>query len=76
MTLANETGQAVDYWINSDGAGPDSGTIEVDGSVDLPQFDNQFNVVVTFTPSGAPAFSTTIANTGTGQQVEMALVVE
>lgn len=76
MTLVNETNQAVEYWITCDGGGPDCGTIDVDGDVHLPNYDNQTNVVVSFKPQGTNAFSINIANTGTDQQVEMAVVAE
>lgn len=76
MILANETNQAVDYWITCDGGGPDCGTIEVDGTAELPGYDNQTNVTVSFKPSGTEQFSLDISNTGTGQQVELAVVAE
>jgi hypothetical protein len=76
MQLVNETNQAVEYWITCDGGGPDCGTIEVDGLVELPSYDNQSNVVVSFKPQGTNAFSIDIENTGTGQQVELALSAE
>jgi hypothetical protein len=74
MILANETGQAVYYWITS-ASSVDCGKIDVDGIADLPGYDNQTNVVVEFLPlPNNSNFSTTVASTGTGMQVEMALV--
>jgi hypothetical protein len=77
MVLVNETNQQVSYWITCTGGGPDCGEIAVNGLVDLPKYDNQTNVVVGFKPV-LPAKSITIqvSNTGTGQQIEMALVAE
>ena len=76
MILANETNQAVDYWITCNGGGPDCGTIEVDGVVELPKYDNQTNVVVSFKPQGTNWFALDVTNTGTGQQVELAVIAE
>jgi len=76
MTLVNETGQQVDYWIQT-GNHADCGTLTVDGLIDLPKYDDQKNVYVGFNTSGAQQpFVIVCDNTGTGQQVEMALVVE
>lgn len=76
MILVNETRQPVDYWVTADGGSPNCGNIDVDGIADLPQYDDQTNVYVGFKPAGgAPAFSIICANTGSGEQVEMALVV-
>ena len=76
MTLVNETGQQVDYWIQA-GNDADCGTLAVDGLIDIPQYDNQSNVYVGFNTSGTQQpFTIVCNNTGTGQQVEMALVVE
>ena len=77
MTLVNETGQQVEYWIQVGSTMNDCGSIEVDGLVDLPQYDNQSNVYVGFnTPGSQQPFSILCDSTGTGQQVEMALIVE
>jgi hypothetical protein len=76
MTLVNETGQPVDYWIQT-GSHSDCGSLAVDGLIDLPKYDNQKNVYVGFNTSGSQQpFTIVCDNTGTGQQVEMALVVE
>lgn len=76
MTLVNETGQPVDYWIQS-GSHADCGSLAVDGLIDLPQYDNQKNVYVGFNTQGTEVpFTIVCDNTATGQQVEMALVVE
>jgi hypothetical protein len=76
MILANETKQKVAYWINAGGGSPECGNIDVDGIVDLPKFDQQTNVYVGFKPAGgAPAFAIICATTGSGEQVEMSLVV-
>ena len=76
MKLVNETNQAVAYTISCDGGGTDSGTIKVDGFVELPNYDNQTNVTVGFKPEGADYFSVSVADTDTGKQIEMAVVVE
>jgi hypothetical protein len=74
MQLVNESGQKVYYWISSASSG-DCGEIDVDGLADLPAYDNQTNVTVSFnTDQGA--FIINCDTTGTGGQVEMALVVE
>ena len=75
MILVNETRQKVAYWINAGGGSPECGHIDVDGIVDLPKYDHQTNVYVGFKPAGGdPAFVITCADTGSGEQVEMALV--
>jgi hypothetical protein len=76
MQLVNETGQPVAYWIQA-GNNVDCGNLDVDGLIDLPNYDNQKNVYVGFNTQGTEVpFSIVCNNTGTGQQVEMALVVE
>jgi len=76
MKLANETQQQVLYSISS-GDSADCGNIDPDGLADLPYYDNQSNVYVAFTPAdGSQNFTITVANTGTGKQVEMALIAE
>lgn len=77
MKLINETGQQVAYWISSPSGGSECGDIDVDGIADHPDFDNQANVYVGFKPSGTQeAFEITCANTGKGQQVQIALIAE
>jgi hypothetical protein len=76
MILVNETNQQLDYWIQT-GSQADCGSLAVNGLVDLPGYDNQKNVYVGFNTSGTQSpFTIVCNNTGTGQQVEMALVVE
>jgi hypothetical protein len=76
MKLVNESGQLVNYWIQS-ASSSECGSIDVDGIADHPEFDNQTNVYVGFnTPGTDVPFSINCDNTGTGQQVEMALVVD
>ena len=76
MTLVNETGQSVYYWIQA-GNQVDCGSLDVDGLIDLPQYDNQKNVYVGFNGQGTEVpFSIVCGNTTPGQQVEMALIVE
>jgi hypothetical protein len=77
MRLVNETGQQVQYWIQY-GTNSECGTIDVDNYVDLPEYDNQQNVSVGFDTVGTSQTSFTIncTNTGTDQQVEMALIAE
>ena len=50
MTLVNETGQGVSYWITCASGETNCGDIDVDGYADLPAYDNQQNVVVSFLP--------------------------
>jgi len=77
MRLVNESGQQVEYWVSSTQSGAECGTIDVDGYVDLPEFDNQADVYVGFdTPATDGVFTINCTNTGTGQQVEMALLAE
>lgn len=76
MTLVNETGQPVNYWIQT-GNQADCGSLAIDGLIDLPAYDNQKNVYVSFnTQETEVPFSINCGNTQTGQQVEMALIVE
>ena len=76
MTLVNETGQPVDYWIQT-GSQADCGSLAVDDLIDLPAYDNKTNVYVGFNTQGTEVpFTIVCDSTGTGQQVEMALVVE
>ena len=76
MTLVNETGQPVDYWIQT-GNNSDCGSLPVDGLIDLPKYDNQKNVYVGFNTQGTETpFTIVCDSTRPGQQVEMALVVE
>lgn len=76
MTLVNETGQGVSYWITCASGETNCGDIDVDGIADLPDYDNQQNVVVSFLPPSGNSFSINCGTTGTGQQVEMALKAE
>jgi hypothetical protein len=76
MRIVNESGQEVNYDIAYPGAG-DCGTIEVDGYVDLPAYDNQPVVNVSVAPTtGNFVFVIVVPSTGTGEQVEMAFVAE
>jgi hypothetical protein len=77
MKLVNETGQKVAYWIQSSSTGANCGEIDVDGFADHPEYDNQADVYVGFNVYGAQEeFSITCAETGSGEQVEMALIAE
>lgn len=75
MQLVNESGQKVYYSIFTSSSG-DCGEIDVDGIADLPGYDNQSNVTVSFNPVDQGAFTINCETTGTGGQVEMALVVD
>jgi hypothetical protein len=76
VKLVNETQQEVAYNISTVNMA-NCGTIEVDGIVDLPAYDTQVDVTVSFSPIGDPqAFQITIDDTHTGEQVEMAVVAE
>jgi hypothetical protein len=75
MKLVNETQQKLAYWIQYAGGSPDCGHIDVNGLVDLPQYDDQTDVYVAFKPTdGQKAITINCANTGKGEQVELALV--
>lgn len=76
MTLVNETEVPVYYWISNANAA-DCGSIDVDGIADLPAWDNQQNVTVSFNPNnGNSYFDIVCETTQTGEQVEMTLVAE
>jgi hypothetical protein len=75
MQLVNETNTAVMYSISSSSSG-DCGQIPVDGMVDLPAYDNQTNVTVSFLPVDVAWFKIDVGTTTTGEQVEMAVVFE
>jgi hypothetical protein len=77
MTLVNETGQKVQYWISAPNQA-DCGSIDVDGYVDLPGWDNTAGVSVGFDTDGTKETEFTIdcTNTGIDQQVEMTLLFE
>ena len=76
MTLVNETGQPVNYWIQT-GNQADCGSLAVDGLIDLPSYDNQKNVLVSFNTQGTEVpFTINCGTPKPGQQVEMALIVE
>lgn len=75
MRIVNETGQEVFYGI-SGGGSADCGTIDVDGYVDLPFYDNQPVVNVSVTHSPDYTFTITVPSSGTGEQVEMAVLAE
>jgi len=76
VILVNETQQEVSYYISTEGVQSVSGTLEANGMADLPAFDNQSNVGVQFTPVDGEAFQIKIDDTRSGEQVEMAVVVE
>ncbi len=74
MRLINETQQEVFYGIACANMG-DCGTLGPNDYVDLPAYDNQTNVTVSFAPTGNPqSFQITVDDTHTGEQAEMALV--
>jgi hypothetical protein len=75
MILVNETKQPVAYWISANGGSPECGHIDVDGIADLPKYDHQTNVYVGFKPIlPTQAFTIVCADTGKGEQVELALI--
>jgi len=75
MTLVNETHQDLMYWIQCDAVGPNCGDLPVNGLVDLPQYDNQTNVFVSFKPTGdAQVLSIQVKSDGhAGEEVQMVL---
>jgi hypothetical protein len=76
MRLVNETGAVVEYWITN-ASNTECGSISADSYVDLPEWDNQQNVNVSFgTPGSDTEFTMICGSTGEGQQVEMAVVAE
>jgi len=77
MILVNQTKQPVAYWISANGGSPECGDIDVNGIADLPRYDNQTNVYVGFKPTGPQkSITTTLADTGKGQDLELVLVVQ
>lgn len=74
MKLVNETEQLVQYSISS-ASSADCGQIPVKGLVDLPFYDNQTNVKVSFYPTQGTSFKIDVAKTVTGEQVEMLMGV-
>ena len=52
-----------------------SGTLDVNGLAELPDYDNHTDVTVEFRPVGQDSFQITVNNTHAGEQVEMAVVV-
>ena len=76
MQLVNETQQQVFYSISCANMA-DCGTLDVNDIADLPAYDNQTNVTVEFNATGQySAFSITVDDTHSGEQVEMAVVAE
>lgn len=75
MRLVNETQQAVFYTISCSSS-VDCGTIDVNGDVDLPYYDNQTNVTVYFSPAEGGAFSINCGSTQTDEMVTMYVSTE
>jgi len=76
MRLVNETGIEIFYSISAPNSG-DCGTIAVDGYVDLPYYDNQDSVNLSVSPNQQDTFfAVVVPETGTGKQVEFAIVFE
>jgi hypothetical protein len=75
MKLVNETQQQVFFSISCEGMA-DCGTIDRDNIADMPAYDNQTNVKVSFSTTNSEAFQITVDDTAQGEQVEMALVAE
>lgn len=83
MKLNNNTPMEAFYGI-SGGGSADCGNIPANDSTDLPFYDNQQSVVVTFTavgttpppPNETTPFSVTIPKSGTGTTVTIGLFQE
>lgn len=80
MKLYNNTGNDVFYGISSANSG-DCGTIDAGDTADLPYYDNQENVRVTFSAlpvsdSQVTPFSMTIPDSGEGMAVTIGLYQE
>lgn len=82
MKLFNNTPMNTFYSI-SDGTSADCGNIPANQTVDLPYYDNQAKVTVSFAAQGAKTppgestpFSTTIPESGTGMAVTIGLYQE
>lgn len=76
MKLYNNTANEAYYSISYPGAG-DCGTIAAGDTLDMPFYDNQTDVNVTFTAVPAPSpFDVTINNTETGKVVTVGLYFE
>ncbi|HWW76152.1 MAG TPA: hypothetical protein VNZ44_12180 [Pyrinomonadaceae bacterium] len=76
MTLVNETGVPVTYWVGSADGLTGTGQLDVDGIVELSDFDNRQTVEVKFWPAEGNGFTTIWASTQTDEQTEMALVAD
>lgn len=80
MKLYNNTGNDVFYGISSANSG-DCGTIDAGDTADLPYYDNQENVRVTFSAlpvsdNQVTPFSVTIPESGEGMAVTIGLFQE
>lgn len=77
MKIVNETETALFYWVSAGSGMADCGEIAVDDVVDLPAYDNQQNVTVSFLPGGGSDYiSTTWPTTQTDEQTQLVLVAE
>lgn len=70
MKLVNDTQQAVFYSISCSSSA-DCGTIDVNGEVDLPYYDNQTDVTVNFSPVSGENFVFNCDETQTDEVVLM-----
>jgi len=75
MTLYNNTPTQVFYSIASSNSG-DCGNIDPGQTADLPGYDNQDNVTVSFIPSSGQDFSVTIPESETGKAVTIGIYLE
>lgn len=76
MDLYNNTSNEAFYGISTANSA-DCGTIAPGDTVSLPGYDNQTNVVVTFTATpNASSFDLTLNDTGTGKVVTVGLYHE
>ncbi len=76
MNLFNNTAVEAFYSIASSDSG-DCGNIDPQGTADLPYYDNQPSVTVSFAPAQENgAFSVTIPETNTGMAVTVGLYSE
>jgi len=76
MNLFNNTDVEAFYSIASADSG-DCGNIDPEGTADLPSYDNQPSVTVSFSPAAEnSAFGVTIPETNTGMVVTVGLYSE
>lgn len=75
MNLYNNTPVEAYYEIST-ASDSNCGTIAAGATVSLPQYDNQTNVVVKFSPSSGDYFDIDLDNIGTGRALTVGVYQE